>query len=127
MDLMTEVGERVVRLHATLLQPTPREPDSDLESSSVDVREMLEGLLAENPVIRGIMAVAGIGLLAFTGVKLISGMINNERNMGAVVKGTLGGVMLLFPAILIAILTTAVNGGGSLIAWVVDQISQIPG
>jgi hypothetical protein len=129
MDLMPQVTGLVLRLHLLLQQPepTPREPEAELNSSSVDIKEMLEGLLAENPVIRGIMAVAGIGLLAWTGVKLINGMINNSRSMGSVVKGTLGGVMLLFPAILIAILTTAVTGGGNLIAWIVEQIVQIPG
>lgn len=128
MDLMPQVTGLVLRLHLLLQQPepAPREP-AELNSSSVDIKEMLEGLLAENPVIRGVMAVAGIGLLAWTGVKLINGMINNSRSMGSVVKGTLGGVMLLFPAILIAILTTAVTGGGNLIAWIVEQIVQIPG
>jgi hypothetical protein len=127
MDLIPQVTGLVLRLHLLLAQPEPREPEAELNSSSVDIKEMLEELLAENPVIRGVMAVAGIGLLAWTGVKLINGMINNSRNMGSVVKGTLGGVMLLFPAILIAILTTAVTGGGNLIAWIVEQIVQIPG
>ncbi len=127
MDLIPQVTGLVLRLHLFLGQPAPREPEAELNSSSVDIKEMLEGLLAENPVIRGVMAVAGIGLLAWTGVKLINGMINNSRSMGSVVKGTLGGVMLLFPAILIAILTTAVTGGGNLIAWIVEQIVQIPG